>query len=203
MAEEYTTLAGRVHAVFGRAAAVRRSWRRFSWCWRLRVERSVRADPGVENLGRSHDQPAANGARAQGEDWQDDNALPLTVDADKMERFGKASLGHLQRQRRRPPRQLRSTPTGRGVHGREGRPGCGRSRPDPCGSSLRRTAAPARPSAEYFDLDQRVVLIGNARVWQDDNVVSGDTITIYVAQTARSWKVASRRGQGRLTAEGR
>jgi lipopolysaccharide export system protein LptA len=36
--------------------------------------------------------------------------------------------------------------------------------------------------AEYFDLDQRVVLIGNARVWQDDNVVSGDTITIYVAQ---------------------
>jgi lipopolysaccharide export system protein LptA len=36
--------------------------------------------------------------------------------------------------------------------------------------------------AEYFDLDQRVVLIGNARVWQDDNVVSGDTITIYVAE---------------------
>ena len=36
--------------------------------------------------------------------------------------------------------------------------------------------------AEYFDLDQRVVLIGNARVWQDDNVVSGDTITIWVAQ---------------------
>jgi lipopolysaccharide export system protein LptA len=36
--------------------------------------------------------------------------------------------------------------------------------------------------AEYFDLDQRVVLIGNARVWQDDNVVSGDTITFYVAQ---------------------
>ncbi len=36
--------------------------------------------------------------------------------------------------------------------------------------------------AEYFDLDQRVVLIGNARVWQDDNVVSGDTITIYLSQ---------------------
>src|SRR5207245_10746801 len=36
--------------------------------------------------------------------------------------------------------------------------------------------------AEYFDLDQRVVLIGDARVWQDDNVVSGDTITIYMAQ---------------------
>src|SRR5262249_9159823 len=36
--------------------------------------------------------------------------------------------------------------------------------------------------AEYFDVEQRVVLIGNARVWQDDNVVSGDTITIYLAQ---------------------
>jgi lipopolysaccharide export system protein LptA len=36
--------------------------------------------------------------------------------------------------------------------------------------------------AEYFDLDQRVVLIGNARVWQDDNVVTGDSITIYLAQ---------------------
>jgi lipopolysaccharide export system protein LptA len=36
--------------------------------------------------------------------------------------------------------------------------------------------------AEYFDLEQRVVLIGDARVWQDDNVVSGETITIFLAQ---------------------
>jgi len=36
--------------------------------------------------------------------------------------------------------------------------------------------------AEYYDLEQRVVLIGNARVWQEDNVVSGDTITIYISQ---------------------
>jgi len=36
--------------------------------------------------------------------------------------------------------------------------------------------------AEYYDLDQRVVLIGNARVWQEDNVVSGDTITIFISQ---------------------
>jgi len=36
--------------------------------------------------------------------------------------------------------------------------------------------------AEYHDLEQRVVLSGNARVWQDDNVVSGDTITIFLAQ---------------------
>jgi lipopolysaccharide export system protein LptA len=36
--------------------------------------------------------------------------------------------------------------------------------------------------AEYFDLEQRMVLIGNARVWQEDNVVSGDTITIFLSQ---------------------
>jgi lipopolysaccharide export system protein LptA len=36
--------------------------------------------------------------------------------------------------------------------------------------------------AEYHDLEQRVVLIGNARVWQEDNVVSGETITIYLSQ---------------------
>jgi lipopolysaccharide export system protein LptA len=35
---------------------------------------------------------------------------------------------------------------------------------------------------EYFDLEQRVVLLGNARVWQDDNVVSGETITIFLSQ---------------------
>jgi lipopolysaccharide export system protein LptA len=36
--------------------------------------------------------------------------------------------------------------------------------------------------AEYYDEDQRIILIGNARVWQDDNVVTGDRITIYVAE---------------------
>jgi lipopolysaccharide export system protein LptA len=36
--------------------------------------------------------------------------------------------------------------------------------------------------AEYYDADQRVVLIGNARVWQDDNVVTGERITIYLAE---------------------
>lgn len=35
---------------------------------------------------------------------------------------------------------------------------------------------------EYFDLEQRMVLIGNARVWQEDNVVTGDTITILLSQ---------------------
>ena len=36
--------------------------------------------------------------------------------------------------------------------------------------------------AEYYDEDQRIILIGNARVWQDDNVVTGNRITIYLAE---------------------
>lgn len=35
---------------------------------------------------------------------------------------------------------------------------------------------------EYYDAEQRVVLIGNARVWQEDNVVTGDRITIFLAE---------------------
>jgi lipopolysaccharide export system protein LptA len=36
--------------------------------------------------------------------------------------------------------------------------------------------------AEYVDLEQRMVLVGNARVWQDDNVVTGETITMFLSQ---------------------
>lgn len=36
--------------------------------------------------------------------------------------------------------------------------------------------------AEFYDAEQRVVLIGNARVWRDDNVVTGERITIYLAE---------------------
>lgn len=36
--------------------------------------------------------------------------------------------------------------------------------------------------AEYYDAEQRVVLIGNARVWQEDNMVTGDRITIFLAE---------------------
>lgn len=35
---------------------------------------------------------------------------------------------------------------------------------------------------EYYDAEQRVVLIGNARVWQDDNLVTGDRINIFLAE---------------------
>lgn len=36
--------------------------------------------------------------------------------------------------------------------------------------------------AEYYDTEQRVILIGNARVWQDENVVTGERITIFLAE---------------------
>ena len=43
-----------------------------------------------------------------------------------------------------------------------------------------RTATAKR--AEYYDDEQRVVLIGDARVWRDDNVVTGEKITIFLAE---------------------
>jgi lipopolysaccharide export system protein LptA len=36
--------------------------------------------------------------------------------------------------------------------------------------------------AEYDDAEQRVVLIDNARVWQEDTVVTGERITMYLAE---------------------
>ena len=36
--------------------------------------------------------------------------------------------------------------------------------------------------AEYYDAEQRVLLIGSARVWQEDNVITGERITIYLAE---------------------
>lgn len=35
---------------------------------------------------------------------------------------------------------------------------------------------------EYYDAEQRVVLIGNARVWREADVVTGERITIYLAE---------------------
>jgi lipopolysaccharide export system protein LptA len=114
---------------------------------------------------------------------RDDRSQPVTVDADRMERFGKQSLvvftgnvvarqnGSVQYTDRmevyldeKGDRILRTVSIG-GV----------RIITSDCrtGTALR---------AEYYDPDQRVVLIGNARVWQEDNVVSGDTITIFLSQ---------------------
>jgi lipopolysaccharide export system protein LptA len=108
---------------------------------------------------------------------------PVTVDADKMERFGKESLvvftgNVVARQNNsvhyadrmevyldeKGDKILRTVSTGTvKIITRDCRTGTARR-------------------AEYYDLEQRVVLSGNARVWQDENVVSGDTITIFLAQ---------------------
>ena len=51
--------------------------------------------------------------------------------------------------------------------------------------------------AEYYDAEQRVVLIGNARVWKEDNMVTGERITIFLAEDR---SVAESSGQGRVKA---
>jgi lipopolysaccharide export system protein LptA len=35
---------------------------------------------------------------------------------------------------------------------------------------------------EYYDAEQKVILIGDARVWEDENVVTGERITIFIAE---------------------
>jgi len=114
---------------------------------------------------------------------KDDRAQPVTVDADKMERFGKEGLvvftGNVVARQNNSVQYaermevyldeagdkiLRTVSTGAvRIITRDCRTGTARR-------------------AEYYDLEQRVVLIGNARVWQEDNVVSGDTITIFLSQ---------------------
>ena len=127
--------------------------------------------------------PKPQDGKAQDGKRQDDRNQPVTVDSDKMERFGKEGLiiftgNVVARQNNsvqyadrmevyldeKGDKILRTVSTGtvRIV-----------TRDCKTGTAKR---------AEYYDLEQRVVLIGNARVWQEDNVVSGDTITIFLAQ---------------------
>jgi lipopolysaccharide export system protein LptA len=114
---------------------------------------------------------------------KEDRGQPVTVDSDKMERFGKESLviftgNVVARQNNsvqyadrmevyldeKGDRILRTVSTGNvRIITRDCRTGTSRR-------------------AEYHDLDQRVVLSGDARVWQDDNVVSGESIVIYLSQ---------------------
>ncbi|MBI1733786.1 MAG: hypothetical protein HYR51_01305 [Candidatus Rokubacteria bacterium] len=113
----------------------------------------------------------------------DGKTPPVTVDADKMERFGKESLvvftgGVVARQNNsvqyadrmevyfdeRGDRILRTVSTGSvKIITRDCRTGTAKR-------------------AEYFDLEQRLVLSGGARVWQDEIVISCETITIYLSQ---------------------
>ena len=127
--------------------------------------------------------PALGWGQASNGKKQDDKSQPITVDSDRMERFGKESLiiftGNVVARHNnsvqyadrmevyldeKGDKILRSVSTGNV-----------RIVTKDC-----KTGTAKR--AEYFDLEQRVVLIGNARVWQDDNVVSGDTVTIHLAQ---------------------
>jgi lipopolysaccharide export system protein LptA len=122
-------------------------------------------------------------AASRKQQGKDERTQPVTVDADKMERFGKEGLvvftgNVVARQNNsvqyadrmevyldeRGDRIVRTVSTGSvRIITRDCRTGTARR-------------------AEYHDLDQRVVLLGNARVWQEDNVVSGETITIFLAQ---------------------
>jgi lipopolysaccharide export system protein LptA len=108
---------------------------------------------------------------------------PVTVDADRMERYGKESLiiftgnvvarqnNSVQYAERmevyldeKEERVVRTVSTGNvRIITRDCRTGTARR-------------------AEYYDLEQRLVLLGNARVWQEDNVVSGETITMFLSQ---------------------
>ena len=120
--------------------------------------------------------PAAPAAPAPGAKGPNGGkSQPVTVDSDKMERFGKESLviftgnvvarqnNNVQYADRmevyldeKGDRVLRTVSTGNV-----------RIVTSDC-----RTGTARR--AEYYDLEQRV--------WQEDNVVSGDTITIYISQ---------------------
>jgi lipopolysaccharide export system protein LptA len=133
----------------------------------------------VSALGalEAHAQTPARGRNAES------TTQPVTVDADRMERYGKESLvvftgNVVARQNNsvqyadrmevyldeKGDRILRTVSTGTvKIVTRDCRTGTARR-------------------AEYHDLEQRVVLSGNARVWQDENVVSGDTITIFLSQ---------------------
>jgi len=130
------------------------------------------ADPEIKPVERD---------RAERE--KEDRNQPVTVDADKLERYGKEGLaiftGNVVARQansvqyadrmevyldEKGDRVLRTVSTGNvRIITKDCRTGTARR-------------------AEYYDLEQRVVLLGGARVWQDDNVVSGETITTYLSQ---------------------
>lgn len=147
------------------------------WLVRLATAAAVLA-VGLGTAWRAAAQPSPTGSRTK-----TDRPPPVTVDADRMERYGKESLvvftgnvvaryNHSVQYADRlevyldekGERILRTVSTGNvRIVTRDCRMG-----------SARR--------AEYFDLEQRVVLTGQARVWQDDNVVTGETVTMFLSQ---------------------
>ena len=141
------------------------------------------APAGVPTAPKATEERAARERSQTPRAGKDDRTQPVTVDADKMERFGKEGLvvftGNVVARQNNSVQYaermevyldeagdkiLRTVSTGAvRIITRDCRTGTARR-------------------AEYYDLEQRVVLIGNARVWQEDNVVSGDTITIFLSQ---------------------
>jgi len=142
--------------------------------------------------------PKPQGAAPAPSKPREERGQPVTVNADLMERFGKESLiiftgkvvarqdGSVQHADRmevyldeKGDRILRTVSTGNvRIVTRDCRIGTSRR-------------------AEYYDLEQRMVLIGDARVWQDDNVVTGEMITIFLDQDR---SVATAGKQDRVTA---
>ena len=126
--------------------------------------------------------PRTPAAKAPATKSSEDRA-PVTVDADKMERFGKESLvifsGNVVARQNNSVQYADRMEVYLDEKGdkilRTVSTGSVRIITHDC-----RTGTARR--AEYTDLDQRMVLTGNARVWQDDNVVSGESITIYLSQ---------------------
>jgi lipopolysaccharide export system protein LptA len=129
----------------------------------------------------------------------DDRRPPVTVDADKMERFGKESLvvftGNVVARQdnsvqyadrlevyldEKGNRILRTVSRG---NVRVVTKDC-------------KTATAQR--MEYFELQKLVRLIGDARVWEEDNVVSGDTIDMYLSEDR---SVVQAGTQGRVKAQ--
>jgi lipopolysaccharide export system protein LptA len=129
----------------------------------------------------------------------EERSQPVTVDADKMERFGKENLvvftgnvvarqdGSVQHTDRmevyldeRGDRILRTVSSGNvKIATKDCRFG-------------------AAQRAEYFEPQKLVRLIGNARVWQEDNVVTGDTIDFYLSEDRA---VVEAGKQGRVKAQ--
>ena len=129
------------------------------------------------------DAPGKDGAAKPKAEKSSDSKQPVTVDADKMERYGKEGLvvfigsvvarqgNSVQYADRmevyfdeRGERIVRTVSTGSvKIVTRDCRTGTAKR-------------------AEYFDLEQRLVLSGGARVWEDENIVTGETITIFLSQ---------------------
>ena len=135
---------------------------------------------GIERVAGQNPGPATRPVPSK---KAEERGQPVTVDADKLERFGKENLvvftgnvvarqdGSVQYADRMEvyleeggERILRAVSTGNvKIITKDCR----------FGTAQR---------AEYFEPQKLARLIGNARVWQEDNVVTGDTIDFYVSE---------------------